>query len=87
MGQKTAGITVLSYFIKTKSQCIDYETLKTILEKEGYQPEGVYSYVRYYVKKGYLETRQMSRRKIICIKENVRRDLQIMLRIYEKEPK
>jgi len=83
--QKTAGIIILSYFIKSKSQCTDYETLAKQLKTENFNPNGVYSYVRYYVNKGYLETKQFGRKKIVCMKDDVRKDLQMMLKIYEKE--
>jgi len=67
-----------------KKNCSTYDELKKILHQNNYNPNSIYEYVKYLRKKNYVHTLRMSRKKIVCMNEVLKREIEIILKTLEQ---
>ena len=82
MGSESPSTMILKHLIK--SHCSTYDDLKKLLKNANLNPDSVYEYVKYLKRKNYVHTLKMSRRKIVCINESIRREIELLLKLLSK---
>jgi len=67
-----------------KTNCATYNELKELLKQNSYKPDGIYEYVKHIKRKNYVILLKMGRKKVVCINEGVKREIELLVKLFSK---
>jgi len=73
------GELILRHLLKRN--CATYYELKELMKQNSYNPDGIYEYVKHLKRKNYVILLKMSRKKIVCINDSIKRELMLVLKL------